>query len=336
MAVEGDVLVVRAALVAATFTPLEELALLTEKRGLLDDAQRDVLQKAAATTGAQWKFADACLVVGESYDAALGLNVKLGISLKRMWAGLGLGLDEIKHEVETHGSATDKECLDYILRGTAGSSDRAYEHSGGRSMDRFDDDADTDGRAGRGLDYFVSHPNSRHAALETEHVVAMRLYTSAAYRSITTPFRREGAHPWPITCSWLQDGIKRLRAVGTLAKDHAQPMDLWSGRQNIKVDDAFFEVGGCHHAPLSSSSDLRVAVANYTSGAEQRLLLKLKTRDAMERGADVKYLSVFPGESEYLYPPMTYFKATGRAEFGIEAAHGVSYDVIELQPIFGS
>ena len=102
------------------------------------------------------------------------------------------------------------------------------------------------------------------------------------------------------------------------------------------MDDAFFEVGGCHHGPLSSSSDLSVAVANYTSGAEQRLLLKLKTRDAMERGADVKSLSVFPGESEYLYLPMTYFKATGRAEFGIEAAHGVSYDVIELQPIFGS
>ena len=34
----------------------------------------------------------------------------------------------------------------------------------------------------------------------------------------------------------------------------------------------------------------------------------------MNRGADVSFLSAFPNEKEYLYPPLTYLKPTGRKE----------------------
>ena len=32
----------------------------------------------------------------------------------------------------------------------------------------------------------------------------------------------------------------------------------------------------------------------------------------MERGADIAFLSAFPGEAEALFPPLTYLKPTGR------------------------
>ena len=34
----------------------------------------------------------------------------------------------------------------------------------------------------------------------------------------------------------------------------------------------------------------------------------------MERGAPLQWLSAFPGESEFLYPPLTYLKPTGVEE----------------------
>jgi len=33
-----------------------------------------------------------------------------------------------------------------------------------------------------------------------------------------------------------------------------------------------------------------------------------------DRGADISWLSAFPGEKEVLFPPLTYLKPTGRAE----------------------
>ena len=44
------------------------------------------------------------------------------------------------------------------------------------------------------------------------------------------------------------------------------------------------------------------------------LLLKIKTPTFMTRGADISFLSAFPAESEYLYPPLTYLRPTGRIE----------------------
>ena len=34
----------------------------------------------------------------------------------------------------------------------------------------------------------------------------------------------------------------------------------------------------------------------------------------MDRGADLAWCSAFPGEKEFLFPPLTYLKPTGRRE----------------------
>ena len=54
---------------------------------------------------------------------------------------------------------------------------------------------------------------------------------------------------------------------------------------------------------MSTTSDIHTAVS-YSVSAHS-VLVRLRTRSSMERGADLSYLSAYPGEKEYLYPPLT-------------------------------
>jgi hypothetical protein len=70
---------------------------------------------------------------------------------------------------------------------------------------------------------------------------------------------------------------------------------------------------------------------NYSDGAEARLLFKLTTNSFLERGADLQFLSAFPGEVEFLYPPLTFLDPTGNEEV-IETECGVKFTIVEVQP----
>ena len=52
-------------------------------------------------------------------------------------------------------------------------------------------------------------------------------------------------------------------------------------------------------------------VAIQYSASKKSVLLRLNTASFMERGADISFLSAFPGEKEVLYPPLTFLRPTG-------------------------
>ena len=81
---------------------------------------------------------------------------------------------------------------------------------------------------------------------------------------------------------------------------------------------------------VSTSADLNVALA-YSDRAEVRILFKVVTNSFMERGADLQYLSAFPGEVEYLYPPLTFLAPTGVQE-SVKTRDGVTFTVFEVKP----
>ena len=59
---------------------------------------------------------------------------------------------------------------------------------------------------------------------------------------------------------------------------------------------------------MSTSTDVRVAVGyairkTTTGGA---LLMRIVTRNNLERGMDLKWISMFPGESERLLGPLNF------------------------------
>jgi hypothetical protein len=60
------------------------------------------------------------------------------------------------------------------------------------------------------------------------------------------------------------------------------------------------------------------------------VLLRIVTKSFIERGADISYLSAFPGEAEVLFPPLTYLKPSGRTE---EVDTGdASFTIIDVVP----
>ena len=84
---------------------------------------------------------------------------------------------------------------------------------------------------------------------------------------------------------------------------------------------------------MSTTQDFHVAL-KYSMGASSRLFFKLVTQSFMDRGADLSYLSAFPGESEFLYPPLTFLTPTGqREEVSVD---GVTFTVVEVSPRFAS
>lgn len=48
-------------------------------------------------------------------------------------------------------------------------------------------------------------------------------------------------------------------------------------------------------------------------------------------GADISFLSVYPGEKEVLYPPLTYFRPIRLYK---ETIGGTEYQVAEVEPVF--
>ena len=57
---------------------------------------------------------------------------------------------------------------------------------------------------------------------------------------------------------------------------------------------------------MSATADINVAVRYAIS--TNSVLLRLAASSFIQSGADISYLSAFPEESEYLYPPLTFLQ----------------------------
>ena len=84
----------------------------------------------------------------------------------------------------------------------------------------------------------------------------------------------------------LSEGIRRLRAVGASQQGASAPLDLWRGMRNLTIEERFKEHGATEKAPMSTTTQLGVAVAyslGHKRGASGRaLLFKLHTESFME------------------------------------------------------
>jgi len=263
------------------------------------------------------------LVTGEPEDAALGLHSFLGIDFCTLYGQMARGTAAIVDEFNLHGSKEDQQLLHYILHERAGSWAKTFPNG---VIDQT--------RVGESLADFLAHESSRRAMLSEPHVVALRLYTTAAFASLNKSLRSSATASrsnFAVTLSFLNDGIKRLRAVGARSGSGHMPLDLWRGFKNVQPGSSFFIVGGTEQALCSTTSSFDVAV-QYASSTSP-LLFKVLTSSFMERGADVSFLSCFPEEHEILFPPQTYFRPTGRQET-VTVANGPLFTVVEVVPHF--
>ena len=84
---------------------------------------------------------------------------------------------------------------------------------------------------------------------------------------------------------------------------------------------------------MSTTTDLKVA-AQYSLDGQTALLFKLNTASAMERGADIAFVSAFPDEAEVLFPPLTYLRPTGKVEKDMYVGE-CNFTVVEVVPVLG-
>jgi hypothetical protein len=79
---------------------------------------------------------------------------------------------------------------------------------------------------------------------------------------------------------------------------------------------------------MSTTTDIGTA-ASYSISKES-LIFKITTENQLQRGADLQWVSAFPGEAEILYPPLTYLQPTGRKQVIEVDAH--RFTIVEVRP----
>jgi serine/threonine protein kinase len=189
------------------------------------------------------------------------------------------------------------------------------------------------GRAGYRLKDFMALPQAAMAMLTEAELVAMRFYTSHSFNSINIAMRDTGrkvSHPLPGIVTNIERGLKKLRALGSDNLMSKRVIVLWRGMSSMQIPQQFEIEGGTELAPMSTTADVGVAISYAVKkDVKSALLFRIVTRNNLERGADVQWLSMFPDESEILFPPLTYLQRT-RTQLQNTAHNGVTVTVVEL------
>ena len=219
------------------------------------------------------------LVFGHPAEAALGIGHFLKIAPDLMRSGMNEGIAKIEAEIAAHGTAEDKECLHYCLHEAAGSSDREFQN-GRRDV----------GRNGEKFDHFVKHELSQKSGLEPAHVLALRLYSTAIYKSINGPLRdttRQGAHPLAVTVAFVDEAVQAAVVGARERTSTISEQILWRGMRNAAVPEDFMQQGGTELAPMSTTADLAVAM-EYS--ASKNPCCCASPTSFMDRGADISFV----------------------------------------------
>jgi hypothetical protein len=77
---------------------------------------------------------------------------------------------------------------------------------------------------------------------------------------------------------------------------------------------------------MSTTTNIETAVSFGLS--KECLIFRIVTKNNLERGADLQWLSAFPSEAEVLFPPLTYLQPTKR--YQVLEINGLKFTIIEV------
>jgi len=106
----------------------------------------------------------------------------------------------------------------------------------------------------------------------------------------------------------LDEALKKMRKVEARQNPerYNQTKILWRGMRDRDLDlDEFKRLVGTELAPMSTTANRSVAESYTLDGGDERgLIFRYNTR-GNSKGVRIDFLSVFPKDMEYLYPPLT-------------------------------
>ena len=256
------------------------------------------------------------LVTGEDLDLSSNVtHAKLfGISRERLLEIQKEKEKAIEDEFDKNGNEEEKLIFDYIYNQTA--VEKKVQGNDGETVTR------DEGHQGKSLNDFLEMNICKEAKLIKAEVLALRLYTSCAFWSINGPLRRRAEEPdqndwaknpcpFAATTYYISTGVTKMREV---QKKDFKPIELWRGMKNLHVQKSYLRDGGAELGCMSTSKNRKV-VMSY-SRSQTPLIFKIKVDTPMSMGADISFLSLFPKEEEYLFPPLTFLKPVDT--FGVD------------------
>lgn len=269
------------------------------------------------------KFVAPVMSLGKNTLAAKGLDVLLGVHPKT-YMHVKNKVKVIMKEINKSGTEEDKCNLSSIINGT-------YQNP--PNADGTPLTADDISGQSQTIDKLMTSSDVKDAGLERHHVLALRLYTTSSYKSINDPMRQSPPvlpHPFAATLYFISDALSKLREVqGKDPLVHNTTLIFWRGMKNLSITEEFVRTGGTEMACMSTTSSQEVAIDFAKS--DSPLLFKFVSKSFMSHGANISFLSVYPGEKEVLYPPLTYLRPI---KLSRESVGGKVYQVAEVEPVF--
>jgi hypothetical protein len=242
---------------------------------------------------------------------------------------------KVKHDWGTYGQPMCATCMKYRLDHSTIFADLNYCLHEVSSEKKCFNGVRDQGRAGKTIDDFLGLPQATETRMIKPEAVSLRFYSSNSFGAVTEPLRdptRETEHPLATITYSIDQAIRKQLTWGAKDKDAAsKEVVLYRGCSDLKISDEFKERGGTEFAPMSTTTDVKVAVGyairkTTTDGA---LLMRIVTKNNLERGMDLQWISMFPGESERLLAPLTFMNRPGKTQ-EIEV-NGITLTVVEIQ-----
>ena len=183
---------------------------------------------------------------------------------------------------------------------------------------------------------FANLEIAKECKLTKAEVIALRFYTTSGFKTINNALRdrdrlqRGETHPLPIMVWLLQNAVKKMRTQAANSDTCMQPLDLYRGMSNVVFESEFMSKGGTELAPMSTTKDMAMAI-KFLSEGFRSVLLRVRTTGFMNRGAQLGWLSVFPFEVEYLYPPATFLKPLRPKPYVFQIGK-ITFQVVDVEP----
>jgi hypothetical protein len=301
-------------------------------------------------SAAEDRFSLTDCAFGRMAEAERGLEAHMCVSADEIISRHSQGLRAIENEfhqaleVAIAGgelgarkmATTSCECVRYVLHEEAGSSPTLFPNSPyPRDCNRHGVLPERQATTGRGMTLadFMECPEAVRASLTLLEVAALRIYTTAAFRSVNDPLRslqrREAgqAHPVPLTCALIDKAIGKLCASGAQGDYAGASLGLWRGLRGSEITAEFAQRGSTELGVTSATSNLYAALARVHGSSianGKGTLIHLRTASSSEWGANVSFLSAFPAECEYLYRPLTYLQPIGKVKTTILAGQMIA------------
>ena len=161
---------------------------------------------------------------------------------------------------------------------------------------------------------FESHLIAQRSALRKGEVIALRLYTGPMYMLYNAVLRK---YPVPVfdalkgntyetTIFCIVSGIVKLSKTTAVPKDRR----LFRGLGGMLLPPAFWKKnafgfrGGVEWGLMSTTTDRSVAM-QYSGANQQRGTIFQIDPGRIDIGADLAWVSQYPGEREFLFPPLS-------------------------------